>query len=131
MHKYARTPLERSSGRIYRVTDPAGREFVYTYDTTGRLESCLDAAGDMVSYSYTGDQMAQIIKADGSRIQYFYRDLDGRTVMDYNIDENGGIEYFDYYPEEGYHTYTDRAGRTEKQYFDNRMRTIKIDQYWN
>lgn len=83
--------------RIQKVTDGAGDQITFTYDSTSRLSKITDNAGRTVTFNYNSNyNMSKITYHDGKTVTYEYNSLNLLTGVK-NID-NSHMNY-EYYNE--------------------------------
>lgn len=64
--------ISDSLGRLQQVIGPYGHGLTFTYYADGKLSSVTDSSNRTVQYSYSGDVLSQVIRADGSIRSYHY-----------------------------------------------------------
>jgi YD repeat-containing protein len=101
-----------ADGFVYRLTDAAGLETRYTYDTTGRrLVSVATPDGGVLSYEYTSDAapaLASITDPSGVTVHFAYGG-DGRLTETYLNDHRYPVKST-YDLDTRITTYTDASG---------------------
>ncbi|WP_205849259.1 hypothetical protein, partial [Natronospirillum operosum] len=89
-----------TGSRVREVTDPAGRKLTYQYDSQGRLVSVngFDGRIESYAYDYAGNDLAitHLTDGEGDAHEYVYREQDGKTVVDRQIDADGHQWRYDY-----------------------------------
>jgi RHS repeat-associated protein len=80
---------------IRSISDPIGRQVIYSYDASARLESVTDAAGGVTRYAYDGaNRIVTIIDPRGVNFLSNEYDAAGRVVRQTEAD--GGVWAFAY-----------------------------------
>lgn len=74
-------------GRIHKILDPVGQEFLYTYDNNGDLISVKDPLLQEVKYSYENHRLKTITNPEGILVLTNTYDVQGRLVK--QIDASG------------------------------------------
>ncbi len=88
--------------KITKITDGAGREFIFTSNTDGQITKITDPAGRNVTFTYSGDLLSRITYPDGTYTEFAYEQ--NRLVAVHS--RNGGwIRYT-------YHTSGDAAAKS-------------------
>ena len=119
--------ISRSNGRIRKITDPLGREYIYGY-SGDRLVSYTDPEGNTRKYTYNGNVMTATIYPDGGGWNYYYTEVDGKMVMDYQTDAAGAEIDFEYDPDAQKTTLIGRRGyQRTYRYNENHLTIEEID----
>ncbi|PKQ28478.1 MAG: hypothetical protein CVT63_02390, partial [Candidatus Anoxymicrobium japonicum] len=95
--------------RITKITDPAGRELLYSYDSRGNLESARNLQGDFTRYTYD-DQHRMLTIADPIGNEFVKNTYDESDRVVSQEDAHGHVVNFTYDPFEHQSTFTDARG---------------------
>lgn len=114
-----------SQNRITRITDPAGGQLIYAYDSRGDLVSSTDADARTTTFTYNSTHgLLDIVdpaNRRGIRNEY---DATGRLLS--ITDAEGKIIRFDFNPNSRQQVVTDRKGNITVYEFDERGNTLSI-----
>lgn len=121
--------FQQSNGKITKVIDPIGRVHIYSY-SGNRLVGYTDPSGATRRYLYNEHGLSETCYPDGSGWKYFYTKLNGRYVMDYQVDSSGAVFDFEYNLDNNQTIVTNRRGNQTAYYFSDRYlteQTVKAD----
>ncbi len=138
-------------GKVQKITDTVGREFIVTYNAQGLIDNIKDPENRIVKYEYdAAGHLIRVTDPSGAYMRYSYDSvgylnkiedhyLKAIETLTYNnavgvdqgkvvqaIDSNGNINNYSYDMTNKKTTIKDQNGRTWTYWFDNDMYTIKI-----
>ena len=95
--------------KITKVVDGAGREFVFTSNTSGKITKITDPAGREISFSYSNNKLDRITYPDTTSTEFKYT---GNYLEAIHSRNGGWIKYT--YPESGDTAARSRVFRVEE-----------------
>jgi RHS repeat-associated protein len=139
--------IQRQHDQVSTVTDAAGRQVTFSYDSQGRLARLLLPDGRTTTYGYDADGgLAAVTDPAGAVTGYRYTDAglldqitdpDGHVALTNTYDRSSRIirqvnaldqtATFDWDATSGTSTYTDPAGHAWKDVYDNFLLTTQVD----
>ena len=116
-----------ASGRIVRVTDPAGSDIVYDYDENGRLSSVTNRVGDTSTYHYEDPRfphhLTSIVDPRGIPAIRTEFDADGRLAS--QTDAAGRTTEFEHHLDDRHEVVRDRLGHVTVHEYDSRGNVVR------
>ena len=124
-----RVEYHPTNHQLTRRIDPLGREWVYTWDSRGNLETEIDPAGGVIRYAYDSHKN-RISKTDQlGRVTRYGFDQAGNRLTQV-IDALGGVSSFTYDSRGNMLTSSDQLGRVtqfQRDLLDRLVKTIYPD----
>ncbi len=114
-----------AGNHLLELDDPTGRRWRYGYDTAGTLTSVTDAAGGVMTFSYSGDKLAEIRDQRGNVLVANTYDSAGRVGTQRN--GRGFTTSFAYgVPRPTDTSISDPRGATTIHVYDEQQRLVQI-----
>lgn len=81
---------DSASSKLISVTDPFGKNLLFSYDSVGRLSGVTSPDGGKYIYDYDNNEnLSMVTYPDGKKRQYIYDDTNFTHALTGIIDENG------------------------------------------
>lgn len=125
------TTLNYTSGLLTGVTDAFGRTVTFVLNTNGTVAQMSDSLGVIATYAYvpSTDRLQSVTYPDGSKRQYAYTTVNGRSIIQTITDALGNILETHQYDSQGRATTSELGGNIEKHTLDysNPTKTVVMD----